>query len=547
MKKITYILIAFVSLFFAGCENDPDLHSFPPPEVDFAYSIDGEYALDFIIGSKIVFENKSISKGDISWDFGDGEKSNDPQPIHQFNKPGNYEVTLNVGTKSIKKNILISDMKNIVSYKSSESPSIIESSVIEIDIELPNPGEFPATFTWEFPEGTTDENGVVVKTSNQHNPGKLRFKNVGSQQLTLKTTIYPEDEDPRELDAEQVNIQIGYSQPAKTIYFAGKDGYLRALKIINDLPSGIENKPFTLKASAGQHAFNILFHDSLLYVLDAGKQFYYINDENQNLGDGRISVISKDGNNVESMASNVGKAAFDDPFYGYIDKTSKTLYFSDRNTGVRKLSLDTRNATISDVAFWVQNATLGYYQNGIVYGAGNGSIQKVGDTWWWGKYFGSLGIFRFKESDILPAPTTGGLPSPTSGIALANKVVRSFAIDEARSMLYAAILSPSELSGFYAIPLSELEDISNATLLTKRIAALTTDAEGTDAEKVFITQIAIDEEDGSAYFGYRQPSGTSVEKSGLKRYNPATKKLETLVEGIEIYGVAINDNKSKLF
>ncbi len=547
MKKITYILIAFIAFCMSGCENDPDIHKFPSADVDFKYSIEGDYAIDYIIGSEIKFENISRITGTAAWDFGDGVKSDDPQPTHRYDKPGNYEIKLTVGDKMTKKNILVSDMKNLVSYSASETPSIINSSVIELDITLPNPGDYPATFKWTFPDGTMDESGNLVTTSTEHNPGKLRFKNVGSQQLLLETTIMTA-EGPRKLDNEQVNVQIGYNQDAKTIYFACKDGYMRALKIINNLPSDVKNTHFNLKASSGQHPFNIFFHDTLLYVLDAGKQFYFVDDQSKNLGDGRISVISRDGEQVESMASNVGEYAFDDPFYGYIDKSSKTLYFTDRNTGIRRISLDARNQTISTIPFWVQNATLNYYNVSWVYGCGNSTIAKVGNTWWWGKYFNSMGLYRFAESDILPAPVTTGDGSklPAAGIALPNNIVKSFVVDSKNSILYAAITSPADRNGFYAIELSQLEGITAAQLATKRVAVLPPDSEGTDAEKIFISQMVIDEEDGSVYFGYRAGEG-ATEKTGLKRYNPLTKKLETLVENIEIYGVAINDTKSKLF
>jgi hypothetical protein len=31
------------------------------------------------------------------------------------------------------------------------------------------------------------------------------------------------------------------------------------------------------------------------------------------------------------------------------------------------------------------------------------------------------------------------------------------------------------------------------------------------------------------------------------RYNPTTNKIESVIEGIEVYGVAVNNSKSKLF
>ena len=94
---------------------------------------------------------------------------------------------------------------------------------------------------------------------------------------------------------------------------------------------------------SGQHPFNILFSDSLLYVLDAGKQIGYIDDVDENLGDGKISVISRDGSTVETMMTNNQGTAFNDPHFGYINESQQMLYYSDRNTGIRRLALTERN------------------------------------------------------------------------------------------------------------------------------------------------------------------------------------------------------------
>jgi hypothetical protein len=69
--------------------------------------------------------------------------------------------------------------------------------------------------------------------------------------------------------------------------------------------------------------------------------------------------------------------------------------------------------------------------------------------------------------------------------------------------------------------------------------------EGSSGEFIGICQMALDENDGSVYFGLRSADATV--KSGLMRYNPATGFIEHVIEGIEVYGVAINKTKSKLF
>jgi len=70
--------------------------------------------------------------------------------------------------------------------------------------------------------------------------------------------------------------------------------------------------------------------------------------------------------------------------------------------------------------------------------------------------------------------------------------------------------------------------------------------EGGSGEFIGICQLALDEATGCVYFGLRSAYPDEV-KSGLMRYNPATRVIEHVIEGIEVYGVAVNNSKSKLF
>lgn len=207
------------------------------------------------------------------------------------------------------------------------------------------------------------------------------------------------------------------------------------MKLIRDVPENIKVYPFDLGVKSGQHPFNILFSDSLLYVLDAGKQIGYIDDVDENLGDGKISVISRDGSTVETMMTNNQGTAFNDPHFGYINESQQMLYYSDRNTGIRRLALTERNLqmdiTNDKYAYFVQNTSLGYYDKGFGWGAMNTSFTRLNDgTWWWPKTYNNLGIFRFKDSDI------GGSDIPASGITAGGLFIKSLAIDEQRQMVF---------------------------------------------------------------------------------------------------------------
>ncbi|HPT44227.1 MAG TPA: PKD domain-containing protein, partial [Paludibacteraceae bacterium] len=320
-------------------------------------------------------------------------------------------------------------------------------------------------------------------------------------------------------------------------------------------PAGMKINPFDMGTKSGQHPLNILFSDTSLYVLDCGRQFTYVDDKDGNLGDGRIMVMSKDGAKVETMMTNTG-AAFNDPYYGYIE--GGQLYFSDRNTGFATIGLKERNRTFSrtDYPYYVQNATLGYYGQGISYGAMNAGFCKINNVWYWCKTYNGNGIFRFTDADILKIPITGNGVLPASGIALESMTPKSLTWDAKNNVIYFTLYDTG-YEGLYRCTLAQLNEIGGnkeklapyklklANGKTVTPVTETGKGEGSTGEFIAICQLALDENDGCVYFGLR--SGDAAVKSGLMRYNPATGFIEYVLEGVEVYGVAVNKTKSKLF
>ena len=550
MKYFKYILFIVTSLACYSCiENDPDIENFPNEKVAFSYEVIGDYKVDYLVGSTIQFTNTSAEVGACVWDFGDGTpKSTESNPQHKYESAGLYNVTLtieNVGKRVC--NLLVSDIFPTVSMKEIDGICEVNKTFVELSVSLPNPENKEVEYQWIFPEGTVDENLVPVTTSNAENPGKLKFLNVGSQKIILKTKL-----GGRTLQEGVIKVPVGYMEDVKTIYYAVKKGNIQALKLVHDAPDNVKIYPFDLGVKSGQHPYNLLFSYSQLYVLDAGKQIGYIDDVDGNLGDGKISVISKDGASVETMLTNNQKTAFNDPHFGYIDENQKMLYYTDRNTGIRRLALSERNllldVTNSKYDYFVQNDKLGYYKNGYDYGAMNASFTKTSDgTWWWPKTFNNPGIFRFKDSDI------GSSSVPSNGMTAGGLFIKSLAIDEQRQMVFLAVREGAT-SGIYAIPMSAIPNESAGQTALQNsiknylIKELVSDSEGSSGEYIDICQMVLDPEDGSVYFGYRADPTSSV-KSGLMRCYPdgGTYKVETVIEGVEIYGVAINHKKSKLF
>ena len=551
MKILPYLLTLVTAFLVFSCiDNEPDIEELPNPNIAFKYSvIDPTYQIDYYVGATIEFVSTSVAVGECTWDFGDGTIATGSTVTHKYKTAGTYTVKLTVANAGYQtKPIFISDIKPIVSLNKTGLIEVISSSV-GFNVELPNPEGLSEEYHWIFPDGTKDAAGTIISDFNGKDPGNLTFSNIGSQTVTLQVKL-----GGRQLEDGVIKVPVAYNQAVPTLYYAVKGGNIMALKLVNNAPAGMKINPFDMGTKSGQHPLNILFSDTSLYVIDCGRQFTYVDDQDGNLGDGRIIVMSKDGAKVETMLTNIG-AAFNDPYYGYID--GGQLYFSDRNTGISTIGLKERNRTFSraDFPYFVQNATLGYYGQGLSYGAMNACFGKINNVWYWCKTYNGNGIFRFLDTDILKTPITGNGVLPLSGIALESMTPKSLVWDAKNKVIYFTLYDTG-YEGLYRCTLEQLNAIKARADLTpyrlklangKTITPITETGKGEGSAGEFITicQLALDENDGSVYFGLR--SGDAAVKSGLMRYNPTSGFIEYVIEGIDVYGVAVNKTKSKLF
>jgi hypothetical protein len=291
------------------------------------------------------------------------------------------------------------------------------------------------------------------------------------------------------------------------------------------------------------------------------------------LGDGKISVISKDGAKVQTMISNAGQAAFDDPFYGCIE--GDFLYYANRNTGMVKIALTDRDKvySLSEYPWYVQQATLGYYNNGWGYGTIGGMFGKIDGVWHWTRFYNGNGIYRFLDSDILPAAIAKGdttnVPfydsklKKSTGIMLEGMAPKSFVYTAKSATPKMCVhVMDAGYNGFYACTYDELEAVGTSKNALKPYA-VTYDGkmfesnttgnlpavEGSGSEAVGICQMAYDEVNDCVYFGYRNNSvaAANFPPTGIYCYNVATGQVTCLIEGVSVYGLAVNNNPAKLF
>lgn len=567
------LLIALLPICAVSCiDNVPEEEVLPRDAVSFEYYIDQEtdslYYLDFYVDSDITFKNTSpeTTVGEPTWDFGDGDVLVGDTVTHFYAKAGTYKVKLTIGDFSREQSIMIAPIKPIVKIVFSGEVCEVRKTPVTFEVELPNPKNKPATFSWTFPKDTKTENGDDYATFEGQGvtdlPVPVKFSHVGSQQVQLDVKLGDDDLEPTLL-----NVQVAYNQAVPTLYYAVQGGRIMAHKLTGGKQDAdmIINS-YDLGVASGQHPFTLLFKDSLLYVLDAGKQFYFVDDVNGVLGDGKISVIAKDGSKVQTMISNAGQAAFDDPFYGCIE--GDFLYYANRNTGMVKIALTDRDKvySLSEYPWYVQQATLGYYNNGWGYGTIGGMFGKINDVWHWTRFYNGNGIYRFVDSDILPAAIAKGddTNKPKAGIMLEGMAPKSF-VYTAKSPTPKMCVHIMDVgyNGFYACTYEELEAVGTSKNAIKPYAVTyngqmfesnTTGnlpaVEGTGSESVGICQMVYDEINDCVYFGYRNNSNGGADKfppTGIYCYNVATGQVTCLIEGVSVYGLAVNNNPAKLF
>lgn len=559
--------MALVALTLVACvDKEPTYGDFPGKDVDFTYNVDGdEYTLDFYVVSTIQFNNTSAKTGAVTWDFGDGTTSTESNPKHKYKEAGLYKVSLTlegVGTRTYP--LLIYDIAPILSVVEQSAPTVVINDVtVRLGIELPNPENLECSYEWTFPEGTMKADGTPITTYKGEDPGLLKFRNIGSQHIELRTYFDVNGEN-RRLEDSYVNVQVGSNVPAPTLYYAELGGNIKAYKLINkeDLPAGTKNMPFDMGVSSGNMPTTLVFatekttteqgitEQDNVYILDCGKQYYYVNDENSTLGDGKITVMSADGTNVNVMVTNVGQQAFNDPFQGAAD--GDYLYYTDRNTGIRRLPLSTRGAVEttnfnSTTDYFVVNNQLAYYGQGIAYGAIHTGIYIDKDgMFWWGKNYSGYGIYRFSTADI--GKTTGKVPHP---VVLATTQPRAFTLDEELGYLYVWMTKGTTPGvGFtqYALPAADatVEYPNYLTFIEMDADPINT----TDSEGVYTTQMAVDlnDADHRVYFGFRAAATEKNYQTGLSFFNPTTGKIERFNDNSDkILGVCINPRLTHLF
>ena len=175
-----------------GCSSDTSLQVtiLPvPPVVEFEPDTQGCQPLP------VTFRNQSKYGSFYEWTFGDGTTSNEQNPVHLYQNPGVYSVTLKVtgpgGTTSIRRDNIIQVYRTPSAEFSPDEPVVITipNDPYKVRGSVPPSGE-NWTYDWDFGDGGTGSGQSVSYFYNEIGEYNVRLT-VTSDKGCVNTKTIP--------------------------------------------------------------------------------------------------------------------------------------------------------------------------------------------------------------------------------------------------------------------------------------------------------------------------------------------------------------------
>ena len=159
-----------------NCENSysQPLEVFPEAVVDFTFQ-------DACLGNQIQFNNNTtVAAGNLAytWNFGDGNTSNEINPLHIYSTSGDYQISLEATTTE---GCITSTVKQITIFPVPEVGFTVEDHCFGVDVQFTNTSAITQGvlfYTWDFGDGNS---------SNDDNPIH-NYTTIGNYQVTLEAT-----------------------------------------------------------------------------------------------------------------------------------------------------------------------------------------------------------------------------------------------------------------------------------------------------------------------------------------------------------------------
>lgn len=520
--KFGLILALFVcSVVIISCDKEENKITFGEPTTYFKIgntdTLEAPVVVTFINGSKNVdtyqwyFEKGEVIENNQNTGM-DTYKGIQPDGV-LYEEPGSYTAKL-VTTVEGQPNEMLLPFTVLKPQPSiATEPEAIKflEPVTFVPSHYTYPGtENDVTYTWDFGNG---------ETSTQKSP-TVTYNTPGFYTVTLTV-----DDTQETLTSSKV-IEVK-GELAPTLYFSDAiSNKLMYKKLFTVAPSVAEPTDLSL----GLHPLGVSVYQNQVVVSIAGDNIRFSSWGTP--ADGQIIKADLQGKNMKVITTTDagGNAYVRDPFSSTVDEEGN-VYWVNRFEGVRKLPIASENAPYPAVSIPLLAADIG---ESSTYGWTDGDLKIVDGELWYSKHGSGKGLYKFK--------TDGTFIEKIDN--LASLKIRSFAVDLTNLKIYLAINigAGGYDPGLYICDI----DGSNITLIDEMPDYST---EGGAAERTYITDMVIDEQNGYLYYPYRDKadindSGEVIgdgSLSGIKRYKlDQSGDPEFYVQGVIPYGIDID-------
>ena len=145
----------------------------------------------FVNGFTVQVENNSDA-GTFAWDFGDGNSSSEPAPVHVYETEGNFEITLTVTNDC--GSVTISEMIEInVDFPTADFVVDITDGCAPLVVQFESLAENSDSLSWSFPGGTPQTSSAITPVVTYAEPGTFNvtleaFNEFGNA-ITMETAL----------------------------------------------------------------------------------------------------------------------------------------------------------------------------------------------------------------------------------------------------------------------------------------------------------------------------------------------------------------------
>lgn len=198
----------------------------------------------------VVFTNTSVDGDTYLWDFGDGEQSNEKDPVHEYQNDGVYTVTMTVtnacGSKTTTKTVIIITPP-VPNFMADVTVGCTPMVVTFTDLSTPN----ATSYNWSFPGGVPTISTLKNPVVTYYLPGKfdvtLKVSNsAGSNTIVKKDYI--------QAKTKPVPNFSYQNQPGGKVQFYDSTSYAGAYKWhFGDGDTSIVQNPLHQYAQPGQY------------------------------------------------------------------------------------------------------------------------------------------------------------------------------------------------------------------------------------------------------------------------------------------------------